>query len=100
MPTVGIEPRERNQFETRNPKFKIQNSKFSCSAAVPAAAGWKPAVRKNFPLSRSMTKPDQPQGNDPLGSAPLPKINPWLALVVLFLALLAHILIWAKLLGG
>ena len=42
---------------------------------------------------------DSPK-EDPIDSVALPHLNPWLALVLLLLALVVYTLIWAKLLGG
>ncbi len=42
---------------------------------------------------------DSPK-EDPIDSVALPHLNPWLALVLLLLAVFVYTVIWAKLLGG
>jgi hypothetical protein len=48
--------------------------------------------------SKPNTQPGE--SKDPIDEISLPRLNPWLALLLLLLPILAYILIWIKLLGG
>lgn len=48
----------------------------------------------------SVNLPKSDPGKDPINQEPIPGLNPWLALVLLVLALLAHVIFWGELLGG
>ena len=43
---------------------------------------------------------DDATKKDSIDDVPIPRLNPWVGLLLVVLALVAYVMIWAKLLGG